>query len=94
MQRDAPSGTIETTMLELVGALAEELDDDREIVTAVCSLLQSGRLRLIGTFRDSRMNAMVGFDLKPPPQPTAPSRLDRWPAPGRFGRARHRVRPH
>ena len=41
----------ELTLLELVTALCEETDDDREVVAAILDLLCSGRVRLIGSLR-------------------------------------------
>lgn len=39
------------TLLELVQAIADVTDDDREIVATVLYLLRSRRVRLIGNFR-------------------------------------------
>jgi hypothetical protein len=50
---------IETTMLALVRELSEELEDDRAVVEAVCNLLESGRVRLIGSFRGCRPDALT-----------------------------------
>jgi hypothetical protein len=67
--RDQPGGgrhvqregeaRIETTMLALVRELSEELEDDRAVVEAVCNLLESGRVRLIGSFRGCRPDALA-----------------------------------
>lgn len=46
---------VETTLLELVQALGELTDDDREVVETVVDLLRTGRVRLIGTFRGQRI---------------------------------------
>ena len=51
---------IDTTLLELVQAIAEETNDDREIVATVVHLLRTGRVRLAGTFRGRRID--VGGD--------------------------------
>ena len=51
------SDSIETTLLDLVGVIAEETQDDREIVATVLRMLRSGRVRLIGNFRDHRLDA-------------------------------------
>jgi hypothetical protein len=83
MERHDQGGTIETTMLELVDALAEEIEDDREIVAAVCSLLRSGRLRLIGT--DSFPSDLLGFDADLPPKRSVRGLLDRRLGPERLG---------
>ena len=40
------------TLLELVSAICEVTDDDREVVATVVSLLESGRVELCGNFRD------------------------------------------
>jgi hypothetical protein len=40
-----------TTLLDLVRAIGEVTDDEREIVAAVHHLLHSGRVRLCGNFR-------------------------------------------
>ncbi len=42
----------ELTLLELVCALGEVTENDREVVAAVLALLRSGRVRLRGNFRD------------------------------------------
>lgn len=46
---------VETTLLELVQALGELTDDDREIVETVIDLLRTGRVRLIGSLRGQRI---------------------------------------
>jgi hypothetical protein len=48
---------IDTTLLELIETIAEDTNDDREIVAAVLHMLRAGRVRLIGSFRDSRVDA-------------------------------------
>ena len=48
---------IDTTLLELVQALARNTNDDREIVATVRHLLRTGRVRLIGNFRGRRLDA-------------------------------------
>ncbi len=48
---------IDTTLLELVETIAEDTDDDREIVATVLHMLRAGRVRLIGSFRDHRVDA-------------------------------------
>jgi len=40
------------TLLELVRAVGEVTDDEDEIVATVLHMLQSGRVRLCGNFRD------------------------------------------
>ena len=44
---------IDTTLLELVKAVSEVTDDEREVVATVTQLLRSGRVRLVGNFRDT-----------------------------------------
>ena len=44
----------ETTLLDLVRAVSEQTEDDREVVATVLHLLRSGRVRLIGSFRGHR----------------------------------------
>ncbi len=46
---------VETTLLELVEALGDLTDDDREIVAVVLQLLREGRVRLTGSFKDQRL---------------------------------------
>ena len=48
---------VETTLLELVRVVSEVTEDDREVVSTVMEMLQSGRVRLCGTFRDSGLDA-------------------------------------
>ena len=43
----------QVTLLELVRAVSEVTDDDREIVATVRHMLQSGRVRLCGNFRNA-----------------------------------------
>ena len=40
------------TLLELVRAVSEETDDEREVVATVRQMLLSGRVRLCGNFRN------------------------------------------
>jgi hypothetical protein len=54
--RHRRNGSIDTTLLELVQAIAEDTRDDREIVATVVHLLRSGRVRLIGSFRGRRLD--------------------------------------
>ena len=46
-----------TTLLDLVRAIGEVTDDDREIVATVLHMLRSGRIRLSGNFRGVRFDA-------------------------------------
>ena len=51
------SRCIDTTLLELIETIAEDTNDDREIVATVLHMLRAGRVRLIGSFRDDRVDA-------------------------------------
>ena len=44
-------GPLDVTLLELVRAVSEVTDDEREIVATVLSLLHTGKVRLCGNFR-------------------------------------------
>ncbi len=48
--------TVEVTLLELVRAVGEVTEDDREVVATVLQLLRSGRARLTGNFRDTLLS--------------------------------------
>jgi hypothetical protein len=56
--RRSPTGVQQCTLLELVQAVGEVTDDDREVVAAVIHLLESGQVRLCGNFRDEPL-AMI-----------------------------------
>ena len=43
----------QVTLLELVQSICEITDNDREVVAVVKFLLDSGRVRLCGNFRES-----------------------------------------
>jgi hypothetical protein len=45
---------IDTTLLDLVQAVSQETEDEREVIATVLHLLRSGRARLIGSFRGFR----------------------------------------
>ena len=49
--------SIDATLLELVQAIAQSTNDEREIIATVRHLLRSGRVRLIGNFRGRRFDA-------------------------------------
>lgn len=49
---------IDTTMLDLVSCISEVTRDDQEVVATVVALVNSGRVRLTGTFRGAR----IGLD--------------------------------
>ncbi len=48
---DASPEYSEVTLLEVVQAICDETNDDREVVETVRHLLSSGRVRLCGNFR-------------------------------------------
>ena len=56
---DAPTGfperdeSVSTTLLDLIRAVGELTDDDREVVDTVVRLLRQGRFRLVGSFRET-----------------------------------------
>jgi hypothetical protein len=50
----AEAAPAEATLLDLVYAVSEQTEDDREVVAAVLHLLRSGRVRLVGNFRGQR----------------------------------------
>ena len=45
-----------TTLLELVSAICETTEDDKEVVNTVLHLLETGRVRLRGNFRGARVD--------------------------------------
>jgi len=55
-RRGAPG---EYTLLELVEAIADVTDDEREIVATVVHLLASGQVRLCGNFRDEPVERIL-----------------------------------
>jgi hypothetical protein len=44
----------EATLLDLVRAVSDETEDEREVVATVLHLVRSGRVRLVGSFRGAR----------------------------------------
>jgi hypothetical protein len=48
--------TIDTTLLDLVTCISDVTRDDREVVATVVALVNSGRVRLTGTFRGARIS--------------------------------------
>ena len=53
-----PGGeSIDATLLELVQAIAQSTNDERQIIATVRHLLRTGRVRLIGNFRGRRLDA-------------------------------------
>ena len=55
LARSKQGERVDATLLELVQAVAEVTDDDREVVATVLHLLRSGRVRLSGNFRGQRL---------------------------------------
>ncbi len=49
----------EVTLLELVCALGEVTDDDREVVATALEMLRSGRVRLCGSFRNAAIEDLT-----------------------------------
>ena len=45
------------TLLDLVQAVAEVTDDDREIVATVLHMLRAGHVKLTGNFRDEPIDS-------------------------------------
>jgi hypothetical protein len=45
---------VDTTLLDLVHAVSQETDDEREVVATVLHLIRTGRARLTGNFRGFR----------------------------------------
>jgi hypothetical protein len=50
-------GRVDATLLELVQAIAQNTNDERQIIATVRHLLRTGRVRLIGNFRGRRLDA-------------------------------------
>ena len=48
---DPDPSHIETTLLELVTAVAESAESDEEVIATLADLLNSGRVVLVGNFR-------------------------------------------
>ena len=48
------SEPVDTTLLDLVQAVSQQTEDEREVVATVLHLLRTGRARLIGNFRGFR----------------------------------------
>ena len=51
-KRTDRQGLIRTTLLDVVTAVSEAADNDREVVAVIHHLLQSGRMRLVGEFTE------------------------------------------
>jgi len=56
---ETPGAAADVTLLELVQAISEVTDDDREIVATVLYMLRSGHARLCGTFRDEPIEELI-----------------------------------
>ena len=55
-QNATPSRTrIQTTLLDLVWAVSDVTQDDREVVATVAHLINTGQARLTGTFKNTRL---------------------------------------
>jgi hypothetical protein len=50
-------GCDDYTLLELIEAISEVTEDDREVVATVLHMLASGRVRLCGNFRDEPLES-------------------------------------
>ncbi len=50
--------TADVTLLELVRAVGEVTEDDREVVATVLQLLRSGRARLCGNLRGTPIDEL------------------------------------
>jgi hypothetical protein len=48
------------TLLEVIDAVSEVTDDEQEIVATVQWMLRSGRVRLVGSFRETPIQQLVG----------------------------------
>ena len=48
------------TLLELVKAVSEVSDNEREVVATVVYMLSTGRIRLSGSFRDTPLSKLCG----------------------------------
>lgn len=55
-------GPIKCTLLELVCALNEVTENDREVVAAAISLVNSGRVQLCGNFANAKIVCSLGFE--------------------------------
>jgi hypothetical protein len=48
------------TLLEVIEAVSEVTDDEQEVVETVKWMLESGRVRLVGSFRDAPIQQLTG----------------------------------
>lgn len=54
-----PVEPAQTTLLDLVDVLAHEVASDAEVVAAVADLINSGRVRLVGSFCDRHVRIVT-----------------------------------
>lgn len=47
------------TLLELVDAVCDVTDDEREVVSTVIHMLRSGAVKLCGNFRNAKIDELV-----------------------------------
>lgn len=52
IHRIPDNGARSSTLLALVDAVGEIIDDDREVVATIVEMLRRGEVRLCGNFRD------------------------------------------
>jgi hypothetical protein len=50
--RTLHADTLEVTLWELVWAVSQVADNEREVIATVAHMLESGSVKLIGNFRD------------------------------------------
>jgi len=49
--------TLEVTLWELVWAVSQVADNEREVIATVAHMLESGSVKLVGNFRDCPLDA-------------------------------------
>ena len=52
---DTPSRCLHTTLLDLVWAVSQTINDDQLVAATVAHLVNSGKARLTGTFKNARL---------------------------------------
>ncbi len=50
-----PHAAFQTTLLDLVWAINREATDERQVVTTVAQLVNSGQAQLTGAFKNTRL---------------------------------------
>ena len=50
--RTLHADTLEVTLWELVWAVSQVADNEREVIATVAHMLESGSVKLVGNFRD------------------------------------------